>query len=506
MNSEAFSILKEINPENKDAKWMTEATSKMRFSWRALVDRTRMAENKSYLFSQQDMCKVVNSFKDKQFKKDTDFIPLGIWNRILNILVEEIRKLPPKVQLKAQDATAEIDKNNDVELFKLKGFHEQNINAINKKVGEVDDYITEENFKSNILKEFKRLNLDPKDPQDVDFFQQNDFPRLKYEEAGQKLINIIMKLNRFDEERIMDFVIDALASLCICIQAYVDEPTGQILYDHISPDEAYGIWSDRRDGSNDICQGYMKNMSVREWLGRVGNNFVWDKDWSQLLWAINYANNQKYTGFIRGGVTYNLNQVDGTGQSQPQNTKGWVTNNLDWSLAYTFKVYVGYIEFSSIDATATYLKKVGTDELLPRSIGLNAFLEDNKETTEYEKESFYNEQMYKTYFIATSSVTQWIYNWGKVYYQQLHGVYDQFAKGTLMYYRLEGTSPVDISKFYIDFANLTAYRMKWIVYHSKPKKEQYIIPELIKVAKSCNDCTLKTQVQKFLPLIIFLLN
>lgn len=491
MNSEGWESQKEIDPSKKDAAWINKITGRLRFDWRQLVSTQRAAENRAYLDSLQSMEKIICSFKDKQFKKDTNFIPLGIWNRIVNILIEEIRKMPPKVQLKASDAMAEIDKNNDIELFKLKQFHEQNINSINAKVGEPNEYVGDDNFQSNILKEFKRLNLDPNDPEDVDFFQQNDFPRLKYEEAGQKLLNIIFKENRFDQERVMDYVRDVLATYCLCQQTYVDELTGQILFEHIYPEEAYGIWSDKRDGSNDPCQGWLKNQTVRQWLGKVGNKFNWDKDWMQLLWAINYANDTKYTGFIRGGVTYSAQNAQGVNfnasfanESEWAKFNSFPAANLDWSLAYTYKVFVGYIEFSSIDATATYLKQRDNGELVPRPVDFNYFLGDSKETTEYDKESYYNEQMYKTYFLATSSTTQYIYNWGKVYYQQLYGAYDQFAKGTLMYYRLEGTSPVDISKFYIDFANLCAYRMKWVVYHAKPKKEQYIIPELIKVAKS----------------------
>lgn len=92
--------------------------------------------------------------------------------------------------------------------------------------------------------------------------------------------------------------------------------------------------------------------------------------------------------------------------------------------------------------------------------------------------------MYKTYFLPTSSTTQWIYGFGELYYKELEGAFDEYCKGSLMYYRLEGNSAAEISVPYVEFANLCYYRMKWMVYHAKPQKEQYIIEELIKVAKA----------------------
>ena len=488
MNTPSSELMKIVDPKLKDARWMTNIVSWMRRDWIPLVDPNRMAANKQIIFSQQDMRPIIKMFRDKNFKKETDFVPLGIWNRIVNIIVEEITKTPPKMELKANDATAISDRKEDILLLKYKGQHEKNINEQGAKIGAPPFIIGNEKFKSNV-EEMERLGLNPADAEDVDFYSNSGYQRLNYEIAGQKLINIIMKLNRFDEETIRDFVYDILAGMACCIQCYVDQMTGEIKYDRVYPEEAYGIFSNKRDGSNDICQGVVKQITIREWLGRVGNEFEFERDWSQLLWALNYANNSVYTGFVMNNVTYSVwNNAQLGEQFRKDFGDGYQSlgNNqyLDYNIAYTYKISVGYMEFSSIDATATYLAKVKSGEIEPRQINYDYFLDDKKEMTEYYKESYYNEQMYKSYFIITSTTTQWIYNWGKVYYQQLYGAFDQYAKGTLFFYRMEGISAAEISKYYIDFANLAAYRLKWLAYHSKPEEDEIILPELVKVAKA----------------------
>ena len=482
MIAESYEAFKEVNPAKKDAEWCNQVISLLRRDWRNMVDPYRMQLNKRILYSQQDMEHIKAMFKDKEFKKHTEFIPLGIWTRIINIIVEEITKNPPKMELRANDATALSDKKDDVLRMKYKGLHEKQVGSIMSKIGMPATSITEDKFKTNISGEFQRLGLDPNKPKDIEFFERNNYQRLKYEIAGQKLINIIIKLNRFDEETVRDFVVDILASLCICMQVYVDELTGEIKYDRIYPEEAFGIFGDKRDGSDDISKGYMKNLTIREWLGRVGNDFEFERDWRQLLWALNYCNGSKYTGFVRNGFNYDVtNSLD---FHKEMGLVGAVRNNLDWTLAYTYKIYTGYIEFSSMEATAEYLKKVDTGEIVSSPANFDFLSRNKEERKKYDTESFYNEQIYKSYFLTTSSTSQWIYNWGKVYYQELYGAYDEFAKGTLIYYKMEGEPAATLSRFYIDLANLTAYRLKWFVYKAKPTEEEVIIPELVKVAQS----------------------
>ena len=482
MQGEIVDVLRDINPNNRTAEWYMKYITILRTQWLPLFNPARVRHNKELILSQQSMQKIVDSFKDKEFKKSTKFEQLGIWNRMLNIMVEELTKAPPKCELNATDPQAVSDKKSDIILLQQKHIVENDLNTNAAKIGDPAQMIVgNDKFKGNV-DEFGRWGLDPNDPDDIAFYQQNNFQRLKYEVAGQNLINSIMKVNRFDEDTIRKFVIDILAVLGICMQVLVDQVTGEIKYQYVWPEEAFGIFGDSEDGSNDVCKGVQRSSTITEWLGMVGNDFDWDKDWPQLLSAINYRNGYKYTGFIRNGVPYDCYG----NQSLCDKAKigyEWASNPVEWTQAYLFKVYTGYIEWDVMDATATYLMKKDSGELLPGQINYNTPLDGKQETKEYAKESFYQHQMYKAYFLATGFSSGYIYNFGKLYFQQLTGVFDEIAKGTLMFYRYEGKSAAEISEPYIDFANLTFYRMKWIVWHSKPQKKQYILEELIQLQK-----------------------
>jgi hypothetical protein len=482
MISEITQLYTQLDPNKRDAKWMNQLVSQLRRDSTNLYNTNEIKTNKQYILAQQSMDSIKAMFKDKQFIKNNDFKPLGIWPKIYNILVEEITKNPPKIEVKSTDRTALSEKEADILILRNKAKYENEINQLRGKVGEPAGFLLgNDKFKSNI-EEFYRLGLDPNDPEDIDFYAQSGYQRMRYEIAAQKLINNLMSLNKFDQETIRDFVLDILSCYSIAIQVYVDKITGEQKIKRIYPEEAFGIWGDKRDGSDDVCHGYLTNMTVREWIGKVGNQFDFKRDWRQLLWALNYGNNTKYTGFSRGDLIYSC--LDNAEWSIQMGLQSASTNNLNWENAFNYKIYSGYVEFPVIDATAEYLASRETGEIIPDPEKYAYELNDQEEQKKYYKESYFNEQMYSTYFLATSNLTQYIYNWGKVYYQQLYGAFDEYAKGTMLIYRLEGESPAQITKPYVDFANLCFYRMKWAVYHAKPQKEQYVIEELVKVAKS----------------------
>jgi hypothetical protein len=479
MQGNIVEVLQDINPNNRDELWYNKYITILRMQWRPLFAHDRIRKNKQIILSEQSMQKIIDSFKDKHFKENTNFTPLGIWNRMVNIIVEELIKSPPKCELNATDAQALIDKKSDILLLKQKKILENDLNSNAKKVGDPATFIVgNDKFKGNI-EEFARLQLDPNDPDDIGFYENSDFPKLKYEIAGQNLINTVMKVNRFDEDTIRKFVLDILAVLGICMQSYVDEITGEIKYRYIFPEEAWGIFGDTEDGSNDICKGIQRSTTIREWLGAVGNTFDWNRDWKKLLSGINYLYGMKYTGFIRDGVNYDC--FGNTSACNEGGCLGLETSSLvNWSQAYLFKVYTGYVEWNLAEATSTYLKKVDTGELIPGQIDIDY---DVTKSTGYSKESFYQEQMYKSNFLVTGAFTQFNYNYGQLYFTRLEGSFDEIAKGTLMYYRYEGKSAAEISEPYVDTANLAFYRMKWLLSKVKPPDEEYVFDELIQMSQ-----------------------
>lgn len=480
----AFEVYKEVDPNKKNAQWADTVLTIFRRDWRPLVNPLRAQYNKRLILSQQPMDKIKATFKDKNFLETTEFNPLGIMENLKNTLVEEITKSPPRAELRAIDPSALNDKEEDLLLLQNRKIIQRDVSKYQMQIGMPPYKVDYSNFKGN-AQEFDKMALDEEDPDDINFYARN-FQRLSYEICGQAVINNVNKLNRIDEERIEDFVIDAMAYKCICMQTYVDQITGEIKQQYVYPETAFGLWGDANDGRDDVCRGWQDNKTVMEWLQMVGNEFQWDRDWWQLLWAINFAGNYKFTGFRRNNLVYNAYANGGEIASRiglaPLGPNVVPDNYLDWSLAYTYKIYVGYIEWNTAEATATFLRKNGHPDYV-EEVPFGYDLKKKKQVREYYKESYYQQQWYKCYFIATTSISQWIYNFGKVYYQQFEGANDEYAAGTCCFYRKKGQSAAEIAKPYIELANFAFYRMLWVIHHAKPEEDVYVVEELIQLAK-----------------------
>ena len=479
MNSDSFDLYKVIDPSKRDAVWMDSLITNIRRFWTPLVNQYTNAANKNLLFSRQSMAETVAMFKaDGEFMKTQKILPLPIMELVMNIIVEEIRKNPPAAQLSAIDPLAVSDKKADIFKLQNRKAHENNINKNRVAVGLPTYKVPKEDFNSNV-EDFDKMNMDDTDPDDINFYEQN-YQRLTYEIAGQTLINTLMKLNRFDTETVKKFVIDILSDLVICMQVYVDQITGEIKYDYLYPETFYGLFGKTNDGKDDISKGYMKSVTVNEWMQNAGNSFDWDNEWRQLLWAINYRNGYTYTGFRRNNLTYDCcGNPTWMTQMGLQNT---APNILEWNIAYTYEVFMGYIEIKMPEITGAYkVHKTNKDDIT--STAPDYHLSEQEEKQGYATETFYQQQMYGSYFIATSSVSQWIYGWGKVYMQGLEGANDEYCSGTLWYYRDEGKSAVELVLPYLTLANQAFYKMVWAVYEAHPDWEVYQVEELAELAQ-----------------------
>src|SRR5215471_18187120 len=126
---------KEVDPAKKDAKWADTCLQQFRRDWRPLVNVVRCRDNKRYLYSQQSLEEVINSFKDKKFReliKNSN--PLGIMETIVNTIVEEITTHPPKAELRATDPAAVNEKKQDILLLKNRKILENDVNKYQKQV------------------------------------------------------------------------------------------------------------------------------------------------------------------------------------------------------------------------------------------------------------------------------------------------------------------------------------------------------------------------------------
>ena len=448
--------------------------------WNSLVNINDSFRRKQLIDGTQSMQYVKDSFDDEKFKKNNPIVPLKIMNVFINTVTEDLRKAPPNAEVKALDPTAMQDRNVDMALLANRKKIEKDQNDLRKKVNFPPYKMGYDKFKGNV-QDFDKMGFDDGETDDRTFFEQN-LHRLNYEIAAQSVVNAVLKLSRVDEGTLNKYVRDVMANGAMCGQSYVDEITGEIKgNDYIYPEEFYGIYGDREDGGNDICHGWQKQMTVGEFLSRAGKDFDWYKKWPELVAAINYCCQTKYTGFVRSGFSFeccgNQNYSE-----RARVGEDWTSNLCDYSLAYAYKVYMGYIEYPAPTATTTYLQKKSDPTnfvFVPYSLNVK----NKKERKEYEKESWYQEVMLKSYFLATTMTSQYIYNFGTVYHHLKDGQNDEYARWTLWYYRQPGTTAAEVAEPFIRMANFAFYRIQFLLWKAKPEDEQYVINELLELSK-----------------------
>lgn len=487
---------RELDPKKKNYEWANTVTTMLRMYWRPLVDPIRGAYNRSVMYGLNDLTNVKKSFKDKKFIQATDFKPVNILDPMVNAIVEEITQQPPRCEIRALDPLAVNEKDADMQLLKGRKIVETDITKINRGIGLPPHKMPYDDFNGNV-QEFDELQLDENDPEDMSVYK-NHLQRLWGEIGLQAAVNAIVKNNQFDETTLRTIVKDVFALKTVCTQAYVDQVTGEIKHDYIDPISCYGIFGTTNDGKNDVCRGWYKGVTLMEWLGMVGNEFDFERDWTQVLWGVNFYNNTLYTGFIRGGSYYscmgNASFCGAMTTALGADLNDLKQDNyLPWDNAYMFKIGVGYMEFNTPEITAHFKKKDGE---YPQVAEYPYELTKKEEKNGYYTESRYQYQWYRCYFIGTSSITQYIYGFQKIYFQHLEGANDQYSNGTLCYYQEQGQSAVELSETFLEMANFSVYRFKWLLWHTKPLRKQYILNELLTLASAFQEETPQTNSNK----------
>lgn len=479
MDQVSSEVYKEVNPLLKNAKWCDDSITLLRRDTRPIVDIIWAKLMKQKLFSKQSMERVVDAFKDKKFIKRTEFKPIGFLEALRNSMVEEITKNPPKSELRATDPAAISDRKKDITLLKSRKLIEGNISQAQGQIQLPPYKFDPKNYKGNV-EEFDKMGLDENDTDDILFYSE-ELQRLKYEVAGQSVLLNVMKINRFDEDTARKMVNDILAVKTICAQSYVDKISGAIKYKYLYPETCYGIFGDSNDGKDDICHGWQDTVTIMEWLRLVGNEFDFERDWRKLLWAMNYCCGYKYTGFRRNGTAYDC--CGNESWMKEGGFKGDEPSSMcDWTTAFSYKIYAGYIEWATPEATSTFLKNEHDPNFVDQ-ISYTDQLEEKQIVEGYYKESNYQIQWYSSYYITTSSLSQWIYGFGKVQYQQLFGSNDEYSAGTLIYYREQGETAVEIAEPFMEIGNMAFYKMAWVIDKCKPEEDVYVYDELLQVAK-----------------------
>lgn len=470
----------------KDYKWADEQVTNIRMYWQAIYPSNVAAVSRSYINSQQSMEGVKKKFKpNTKFYKETKWDTLPLMFKIVNRLGELLMQAPPKCEVKADDPTALSGKQEDINILRTRKIYENGLNRANKTIGEPPSKLDLSKANSN-LQDFDKLKMDDSDEEDLTTFEQF-IQRMGYEIGAQEAINGTMNINKFDEFNLREAAIGFFATNAACYDVYVDELTGAQIIRFIEPEDARGIFGYRYDGRDDAAKGWEKSLPLRDFLGMVGNNFDMEKDWPDLIWAINGCNNTRFTGF---------QFADGnrdTWGAAPDSVFGGFHKQfgcdksvlLPISQIYRYNVLGVKVEWYAPATVGTdYLQDRNTGTMQPTSISFENYKGDEKMFKAYDFKSEIRWVAYNAICLGFTLSTQKIYKWGEVYLQQPEGAYDEYSIGTLRYYRLPGITIGQVVQNYIDTANEAFFKVRWILAEAKPRAKQLVFNELIAMARA----------------------
>jgi hypothetical protein len=253
---------------------------------------------------------------------------------------------------------------------------------------------------------------------------------------------------------------------------------------YLQPNEVYEIKGNRRDGTDAAVRGWQRQITIRELMDILGDKFNFERDWMQLILAINYGSNTTFTGFMKGGISYNmtdfLNPINPTpeGGAAPKDEP---VNLLDYDniymTTYNYKVYFGFIEWPQATIHAEKRSKV-SGQMFPVPGDYKP-----TEKSDYTKEEWGYFVTKQANYIATSPYSQRVYNYGDMYLMPTKGMWDEFATGSICIVREEGLSAAKISEPYVKIANIAFYKMLWAMKRSKPDVWSYSYESIVEVAK-----------------------
>lgn len=484
LRPEAF--LYESDPSKQTAAWANQVITRRRMDWRPVIETDYYRRMKALLLSCQDLSLSVEKyFTDEEFKKNTTFRPLPIMEKTKNIIIDQAREAGIKPYIEAVDPSATVDKKQD--MFRLKNMqqHISEVNKVRENVGQQTPYaLREKDFNGNV-QDFVKMGLNPQDESEVKFFFDTHY-KLKYEIAAQTTVLAYLTANKAERD-IPRYSIDTMAVKCFCKQDYISRLTGQIITKYLQPDQTYWIPGNARDGSDAAVRGWERSVTIQELINTLGDKFDFERDWRQLIIAINYGSGgaQAFNGFIKGGISYNLFDFRTTGNlNDTTSGKLPAPNFLSYedcfSSTYNYKVYFGFIEWEQY---CLHVEKRNTKsgQMFPTA---NDYTPPEKSSWVREEWGYFKTK--QSHYLATGTASQRLYNYGDMYMMPTKGDADEFSAGSISITREEGLSGVATVENYIELANYAYYKMLWTIHRSKPDQWDYSYESIRDVAQKMN--------------------
>lgn len=481
LRPEAF--IYESDPRKQTIEWANKVISRRRMDWRAVIDVNYYRKMKSILLSLQDLTPSVKKyFTDEEYLRNTVFRPLPIMEKTKNIIIDQAREAGIKPYIEAVDPSATIDKKQDIFRLQHAESHVGEVTKMRKNVGIQTPYaLREKDFNGNV-RDFTKMGLNPMDESEVKFFFDTHY-KLKYEIAAQTAVLSYLAANKAEID-IPRYCIDIMSVKTLCKQDYVSRLTGQIITKYLQPTQVYWIPGNARDGFDSSVKGWERLITIQELMSALGDKFDFERDWRQLIMAINYASgsNNPFTGFVKGGNAYNLFEATGNlTESATENASEVRVNLLNYddcfNSTYNYMVYFGFIEWPQY---CLHVEKRNTNTGQMFQVP-NDYVPPPKSPWVREEKGYFKTK--QSYYLAWGAYSQQPYNYGDMYMMPTMGDSDEFCAGSISIIREEGLSGVAAVENYIELANYAYYKMLWAIHRSKPDQWDYSFESIRDVAQ-----------------------
>lgn len=401
-----------------------------------------------------------------------NFRPIDILSKRKKVNMAEMKKMGAVIDVRALDPTSTENRKKDEALIKNKRQIEKDLSEIYTKIGQPPVKLdhTETRFgdkpSNGNTDAFEEMGLYNDDKSDVNHFMSY-FHKLYEEMAAQDILDYCMSYNQV-MEKMENWVNDIWAKNAICGACHISEVTGAPMYDYLAPETVWIYGGGRRKDYNDAnAKAYQQKISVKELLDRFGSSFDFENDWNNLLMAINFAgNNVEFTAIHPSWQQF-------IGGKDLQSTAGGSYGLNDF---YSFKITVGYIEWTSQNQET--FGEVNKDEK-------GYYFQDNQpvDGERYQTKARFETPTYKAFYLAVSTVTQVMFNFGEMTYQQIEGYSDFNVNFSIVTYKQIGDALAIQAAPFLDVFHEAWYKWKYELRRAKPRGTDYNYDSLMTIAE-----------------------
>lgn len=454
----------ETDPRKKDETWANKIVTQIRFNWRPIIDPRISLRNKQYLFGRQDTASVEAMFADPKLA-NIDFTPQKPMEKIRNILVADMESEDIQVEVNAIDPSSMDERESDKEMLANRSDTEEFLSHLGATINLPAYNLADEKklngkdkFNGDISK-FDSMGLNEGSTEDRNYFFEG-FYKLRHEAS---LDTTIRAIHHYNEARkfLPQMCNDIISDKCCAVNAYVDEVSGAPTIAYLAPSSVFAIPGSRYDFKDSAALGWEIDVTISQFMRRMGNSFNMDTDWPWLLRAINAKYNTNYTaiGGIDGTVVYGQCGVNKLEQL------------VSMQQLYNYKVGLGYVEFKSIDRKSyKFTKKNNFGNPKIFRIPPTSKLQEN---SKFSRKDIEDETTYKSYYLAIGATDQQLFKYGKLPYAYLEGSEDQISSFTTCVYKEQGPSIAEIAIPHLIIFEKAAKKYEYLI--NKAKESGYAI-------------------------------